>query len=42
MYDHPMSAASYERASIPAALVTPLGDQSIHDALVDATSELGL
>lgn len=41
-YDHAMSAALYERAGIPEALLARLGDQTIRDALVDAESELGL
>ena len=41
-YDHAMSSALYERAGIPEALLTRLGDQTIRDALVDAKSELGL
>jgi hypothetical protein len=41
-YDHAMSAALYERAGIPEALLARLGDQSIREALVDAKSELGL
>jgi hypothetical protein len=40
-YDHAMSSALYERAGMPEAL-SPLGDQTIREALFDAKTELGL